>query len=227
MAREPVLAAVVVALAGCYPECPAREDVTLSLSVHSDLEPSGGSIVFDSPVLVTSAVTRGTQHDIDVSGPDFEGIERDVRITIDAQPAFELPFAAGDEIRMQYLHDEPLWENDVVAFWRDDDLLLAAIDQAIIIKGSIWLEPLRLEIEDGACPRRSDECGAHERAGVKLIHPDGQSELVMDGRTGTLLGDPGFRVQVAHAVLNYDSLFVPCPTREMGRLRALILNLEP
>lgn len=214
-------------LTACYPDCPGKEQVEITYSIHSDLTEEYGQIIFDSDVDVTEVVSRGDQWDIDVSGLDQEGIERDVRISLTTIPSIDVPFEAGEELRMQYVQDEPAWTNTHVVFWREGELLLGFVDQAIIVGSSMWMDPFELKVRRGYCPKKSDDCGARERAGIEFLHPDGPSELVMDHGSGTLLGTPAYRLIVERAFLNYDSLFVPCPGRYRGWLRALIHQINP
>jgi len=212
-------------MAGCYPDCPGKEDVAISYSVNSDIEEVGGSILFDGEVTVLEVTSRASQWDVQVSGLDLDGIERDIHLAIDATPGITIPFETGETIRLQYVHDEPLWENSFMGFWKDGDLVLALFDQAIIVQGDLWIDRIRLDVKRGYCAKKSDECGARERAGIRFTGPDGHSTLVMDHGTGMLLGDPSYRILVAQARINYDTLFVPCPNRERGRLVAVLTSI--
>lgn len=215
-----------VSLAGCYPDCPARDDVVVTYSIHTDIIEDAGAILFDGDVEVTGVTERTGQWDIDVTGPDFEGVDHDIRLTVETTPTVEIPIEAGETLRMQYVQDEPLWTNTFVSIWRDGELLLGLMDQAIVVKSEMWMDPLHLAVKRGYCPRRSDDCGARERAGIRFTHPDGHKELVMDHGTSTLLGSPSYRMLVERATLNYDSLFVPCPNRERGWLRTLVVRIS-
>ena len=94
-----------------------------------------------------------------------------------------------------------------------------------VVQSVMQMDPLELKVKRGFCARQSDSCGAHERAGIKFIHADGQGETVMDHGTGTLLGTPSYSIIVERAFLNYDSLFVPCPSRERGWLRTVVTRI--
>ncbi len=213
-------------LTGCYPDCPDKEDVDVLYEVHSDIIPDAGAILFDSDVLITAITSRGSQWDIEFTGEDFEGVAHDITLSLSTTPPIErLAFETGDEVHVQYVQDEPLWTNTFVSFRRDGELLLGLMDQAIIVKSSMWMDPLQLKVKKGFCAQRSDTCGAHERAAIKFIHPDGQGETVMDHGTGTLLGTPSYAIVVERSSLNYDSLFVPCPGRERGWLRTVVSRI--
>ena len=217
---------ITACLTGCYPDCPDKEEVDVAYEVHSDIIPDAGAILFDSDVQITAITERGSQWDIEFTGEDFEGITRDITLSLSTTPRIErLAFESGEELHVQYLQDEPLWTNTFVSFWREGDLLLGLMDQAIIVQSSMSMDPLRLKVKRGFCAQRSDSCGAHERVAIKFIHSDGQAVTVMDHGTGTLLGTPSYSLVVERATLNYDSLFVPCPARERGWLRTVVSRI--
>jgi hypothetical protein len=221
-----VVLLVTACLTGCYPDCPAKEEVDVSYDVDSDIIPDAGAILFDSNVQITAVTDRGSQWDIEFSGEDFEGVTRDVTLSLWSTPRIEqIAFEPGEELHVQYVQDEPLWTNTFISFRRDGELLLGLMDQAIIVQSSMWMDPLQLKVKRGFCARRSDTCGAHERAGIKFFNPEGHSELVMDHGTGTLLGTPSYAIILERSTLNYDSLFVPCPNREKGWLRTLVSKI--
>jgi len=144
------------------------------------------------------------------------------------RPAIDLPVETGEVLHFQWLQDEPIidWVNSFAGLWRGRDLVLGLVDQGIEITGDMRVEPLERDVKHGFCRRVSDNCGAHERVGIRFTHPDGESELVMDHGSGTLLGNPAYAIHVERAVVNYHSLFVPCPTRPLGWMRAVIVDVS-
>ncbi len=211
--------------AGCHPDCTREEDVRVSLAMSSDLPVEHGSSVFDGDVVIDSVIERDGQWDVELTGPDAEGVERTMQLAVFSDPPVELDLAPGETVAFQYLHDEPLWSNSFAGFWRDGDLLLGVMDQAMAVEANIRIEPLFIQARRGFCPQISDDCGAHERAGMRVTAPDGRRVLVMDHGIETLLGPRSYRIMVEEARLNFESLFVVCTDRPWGWLRALIVDV--
>lgn len=215
-------------LCGCYPRCPGSEDVSIEFGLSPSLVDIYGTAFFDGDVTVTDVTQRGEQWDVDLTGTGADGVERDLRLTMTTTPVVELPLEEGDELHFQWLQDEPIrdWVNTFAGLWRGRELVLGLLDQGIEIKGNTRVDPLELDVRHGFCRRNTDNCGAHERVGIRFTHPDGQSELVFDHQSSILLGDPSYAIHVQQATVNYDSLFVPCPARPRGWLRAVIANIS-
>ena len=94
---------VTACLTGCYPECKDKEEVDVVYDVDSDIIPDAGAILFDGDVIITSVTDRGSQWDIEFTGEDFEGITRDITLSLSTTPHIErLAFEAGDELHAQY-----------------------------------------------------------------------------------------------------------------------------
>ncbi len=220
---------LAVSQTACNPECTREEDIAIAFNLSPSFEDAHGTAIFEGDVTITDVIVRTGQVDLDMSGTGFDGVERDMRLTLAATPAVHGPVQAGDVLRFQFLRDEPLpdWVNTFAGLWGGDDLVLGLLDQAIEVQGSYRVGQLTLEAKHGFCPKRSDGCGAHERIGIEISDaPDG-SVLVMDHGSGILLGAPTYRVLVEKAAINYDNLFVPCPGRPHGWLRALIARDSP
>jgi len=221
-------ALVVAALCwGCYPKCPDRKNVVVDFTVTSDFEEVDGTVLFDGDVEVLAVEGSDGHWGVDMRGAGFDGIEHDIHLTLVVTPSVDLPLAEGDILHMQYVKDAPMWENWYLSLKRDGVLVLALVDQAIVVEGEMWVDDLRIDVRTGRCPQNSDDCGAHERAGIRVTHPEGQSVLVMDHRWKDLEGTPAYRIQAQRVIVNYDNLFVPCPTRERGRLVAMFVKLSP
>ena len=220
-----VLAILPLAAAACHPDCTKEEDVLVSLSMTSDLPVEHGSSFFDGDVVVGDVAHAEGQWDVDLSGTDFGGEERSMHLAILSVPPVDLDLVPGETVTFQYVHDEPLWANSFAGIWRDGRLLVAVMDQAMAFEGNMRIEPLFLESRRGFCAQVSDDCGAHERVGMRVTGPDGRRVLVMDHGMGTLLGDRSYRILVEEARLNYESLFMMCTDRPWGWLRALVADV--
>jgi hypothetical protein len=225
---RPLLLVTVLAigLAGCHPECSSKQDVAVAFSLSPSLEDLHGNALFDGTVTVEDVTQRGRQWDLDLSGTNYDGEALSMTLTFTTTPEVEVILEEGERVRFQYIQDEPLaeWVNVFAAIWRERDIVLALVDQAIEVKGSLRIDPLSLKVKHGFCPKKSNRCGARERVGVRFTSPQGPSVLVMDHGVETLLADPTYRILVEDAHINYDSLFVPCPGRSRGWLRAAVVN---